>query len=171
MQVLRESNQQKDQEDDPYTSMAKQSDSKKRKEKRNFALREATEEEKKGPLHPSSSEQDSESEREKAKKLKEAAAKLEENKLPLKVWSRRIKIAVVMLMLLSTAFMNGLITGTNHEGVVVERSITPELASWNNIILTVRESWFMIVALVAYLLMSEYNRRLDEEEQRIIEAQ
>lgn len=69
-----------------------------------------------------------------------------------------------MLMLLSTAFMNGLLTGTNQEGVVVERSITPELATWNNIIMTVRESWFMIVALIAYLLMSEYNRRLDEEE-------
>lgn len=67
-------------------------------------------------------------------------------------------------MLLSTAFMNGLITGETQEGVVVDRSFNYEIASWSNVIMTLKESWFMIVALVAYLLMSEYNRRLDEEE-------
>jgi hypothetical protein len=35
--------------------------------------------------------------------------------------------------------------------------------------MTLKESWFMIVALIAYLLMAEYNRRLDAEEQRFIE--
>lgn len=71
-------------------------------------------------------------------------------------------------MLLSTAFMNGLFTGTNHEGVVIQREYDPEFASWNNVVMTIKESWFMIVALVAYLLMSEYNRRLDEDEMRLI---
>ena len=74
-------------------------------------------------------------------------------------------------MLLSTAFMNGLITGETHEGVVVDRSFNTEFASWSNLMLTLKESWFMIVALVAYLLMAEYNRRLDEEEMHIVEAQ
>jgi hypothetical protein len=111
------------------------------------------------------------SERERAQKLREAAAKLDENILPLKQWSRRIKIAVVALMLLSTAFMNGLITGETHEGVVVDRSFNTEFVSWSNLMLTLKESWFMIVALVAYLLMAEYNRRLDEEEMHFVEAQ
>ena len=143
-----------------------------KKEKRNFALRHATEQEeekKGGPLSSDSQEVSSESEREQARKLREAAAKLEENNLPLKVWTRRIKIAVAVLMLLSTAFMNGLFTGTTHEGVVVDRQFNSEFASWNNLILTLKESWFMIVAFAAYLLMAEYNRRLDEEEQKIIE--
>ena len=111
------------------------------------------------------------SERERTQKLREAAAKLDENILPLKQWSRRIKIAVVALMLLSTAFMNGLITGETHEGVVVDRSFNTEFVSWSNLMLTLKESWFMIVALVAYLLMAEYNRRLDEEEMHFVEAQ
>ena len=168
MQVLKDA--QKDEpEDDPYTKMAKKLDGGAKKEKRSFALRHATEqeEEKKGS-QSTEQEVSSGSEREMAQKLREAAAKLEENSLPLKVWSRRIKIAVVALMLLSTAFMNGLITGETHEGVVVERSFNSEFATWSNVMLTLKESWFMIVALVAYLLMSEYNRRLDEEEMHFV---
>ena len=103
--------------------------------------------------------------------MREAAAKLEENELPLKIWSRRIKIAGVALLLLSTAFSHGLFTSTNHEGVVVERNHNAEFASWNNLMLTIKESWFMILAFVAYLLLSEYNRRLDEDEMRRIEEQ
>ncbi len=85
------------------------------------------------------------------------------------MWSRRIKIAAVALLLLSTAFANGLFTRSGHEGVVIETQFNGEFATWNNVMLTIKESWFMILAFVAYLLLSEYNRRLDEDEQRMIE--
>ena len=41
------------------------------------------------------------------KSIEEIAKRLKENKIPLKVWVRRIKIAVALLFLISTAFMNG----------------------------------------------------------------
>jgi len=89
--------------------------------------------------------------------------------MPLKIWSRRIKIGVVAMLLISTAFMNGLFTGQTSEGAVVERTFTPELIGWNNLILTLKESWFAFVAFFAYLLLNRYNNMLDEEEQRLIE--
>jgi hypothetical protein len=97
------------------------------------------------------------------------ASKIEENKIPLKVWSRRIKIAVAGLFIISTAFMNGVFTG-QHEGAVIDRELTRELVSWNNLVATIRESWFAFVALFAYLLLRSYNHRLDLEEQAFIEA-
>jgi hypothetical protein len=49
------------------------------------------------------------------------ASKIEENREPLRVWSRRIKIGVALLFLASTAFMNGVFSGQNS-GEVVDRS-------------------------------------------------
>ena len=73
--------------------------------------------------------------------------------------------------MLSTAFANGLFTSSGNEGVVIVTEFNSEFASWNNVMLTIKESWFMILAFVAYLLLSEYNRKLDEDEKRIIEEQ
>ena len=42
---------------------------------------------------------------------------------------------------------------------------------WNNVTATLRESWFAILALIVYLCLSEYNKRLDAEEQQLIAAQ
>jgi len=105
--------------------------------------------------------------------MEELAKKIEENKEPLKVWARRIKIAVAVLFLVSTAFMNGLFTGSaiSNEGALVDRSMISDMASWNNLIVTIRESWFAIVAIIAYLCLNEYNKRLDLEEQRLVELQ
>jgi hypothetical protein len=99
------------------------------------------------------------------------AKKLEENKEPLKIWSRRIKIGVGVLFIVSTAFMNGLFSGeaTSDEGVLIDRSMISEMASMDHIILTLRESWFAIVAIIVYLCLNEYNKRLDQEEQAIYE--
>jgi len=55
------------------------------------------------------------------KKFEKMASKIEENREPLRVWSRRIKIGVALLFLASTAFMNGVFSGQNS-GEVVDRS-------------------------------------------------
>lgn len=102
-------------------------------------------------------------------KLEKMAAKLEENRVPLRIWTRRIKITVALLFLASTAFMNGIFSGQNSSAII-DRSLIHELVSWDNVIVTLRESWFAIVAFILYLCLSEYNKRLDADEQRIIEA-
>ena len=102
-----------------------------------------------------------------SKKFENIASKLEENKEPLRIWSRRIKIAVGLLFIGSTAFMNGAFSGQNT-GEVVDRSYTQELVGWNNLTATLRESWFAILAIIVYLCLSEYNKRLDAEEQKFI---
>jgi hypothetical protein len=82
MQVLRETRGKEEEPEDAYTKMAKKLETTKKKEKRGFALRQATseqEEEKKGSQSSDSQEVSSESERETVRKLREAAAKLEEN--------------------------------------------------------------------------------------------
>ena len=114
MQILQEKRKKDEveQEDDPYTDMAKKLD---KKNKRESALRSATsqvEEEKK----QSSSEDENTH-----KKFEKIASKIEENREPLRVWSRRIKIGVALLFLASTAFMNGVFSGQNS-GEVVDRS-------------------------------------------------
>lgn len=114
MQILQEKRKKDEveQEDDPYTDMAKKLD---KKNKRESALRSATsqvEEEKK----QSSSEDENTH-----KKFEKMASKIEENREPLRVWSRRIKIGVALLFLASTAFMNGVFSGQNS-GEVVDRS-------------------------------------------------
>lgn len=114
MQILQEKRKKDEvqQEDDPYTDMAKKLD---KKDKRESALRSATsqvEEEKK----QSSSEDENTH-----KKFEKMASKIEENREPLRVWSRRIKIGVALLFLASTAFMNGVFSGQNS-GEVVDRS-------------------------------------------------
>jgi large-conductance mechanosensitive channel len=105
-----------------------------------------------------------------SQKFERMASKIEENKEPLRVWSKRIKIAVALLFLVSTAFMNGVFSGQNT-GEIVDRSFTQELMGWNNLVATLRESWFAIVALIVYLCLSEYNKRLDADEQKIIAQQ
>lgn len=45
-----------------------------------------------------------------------------------------------------------------------------EMASWSNISITLRESWFAIVAIIIYLCLAEYNKRLDADEMRIVQA-
>lgn len=114
MQILQEKRKKDEveQEDDPYTDMAKKLD---KKNKRESALRSATsqvEEEKK----QSTSEDENTH-----KKFEKMASKIEENREPLRVWSRRIKIGVALLFLASTAFMNGVFSGQNS-GEVVDRS-------------------------------------------------
>ena len=99
-----------------------------------------------------------------SQKFERMASKIEENKEPLRVWSKRIKIAVALLFLVSTAFMNGVFSSQNT-GEIVDRSFTQELMGWNNLVATLRESWFAIVALIVYLCLSEYNKRLDADEQ------
>lgn len=51
-------------------------------------------------------------------KFERIATKLEENKEPLRIWSRRIKIGVALLFLASTMFMNGVFSGQNNDEVV-----------------------------------------------------
>ena len=114
MQILQDQRKKDEvaQEDDPYTDMAKKLD---KKNKRESALRSATskvEEEKK----QSTSEDENTH-----KKFEKMASKIEENREPLRVWSRRIKIGVALLFLASTAFMNGVFSGQNS-GEVVDRS-------------------------------------------------
>jgi hypothetical protein len=103
-----------------------------------------------------------------SQKFEKMASKIEENKEPLRIWSKRIKIAVALLFLASTAFMNGVFSGQNSGGEIVDRSFTHELMGWNNLVTTLRESWFAILAIIVYLILSEYNKRLDAEEQQII---
>lgn len=109
MEILKESRRQEleHQEDDPYTDMAKKLGKHK---KREYALRSATEEEEK---KQSSSENEPTHQ-----KFEKMAAKIEENKEPLRIWSRRIKIAVAILFLASTALMNGVFSGENNSSVI-----------------------------------------------------
>jgi len=143
------------QEDDPYTDMAKKLD---KQNKRKNALNNATQAEEEKKM--SSSEDEATSQ-----KFERMASKIEENKEPLRIWSKRIKIAVALLFLASTMFMNGVFSGQNTAGEIVDRSFTQELMGWNNLVTTLRESWFAIVAIIVYLILSEYNKRLDAEEQ------
>lgn len=96
------------------------------------------------------------------------AARIEENKIPLKIWTRRIKIGAALLFLFSTLFMNGFFSG-NTGGALIDRDTVTELMGWNNFILTIRESWIVFVALFGYLIMKSVNDYLDKHEQRIIE--
>jgi hypothetical protein len=43
------------------------------------------------------------------------------------------------------------------------------MVSWNNVSITLRESWFVLVALLAYLLLKSYNDFLDREEQKLVD--
>lgn len=89
------------QEDDPYTDMAKKLD---KQNKRKNALNNATQAEEEKKM--SSSEDEATSQ-----KFERMASKIEENKEPLRIWSKRIKITVALLFLASTMFMNGVFSG------------------------------------------------------------
>lgn len=65
--------------------------------------------------------------------------------------------------------MNGVFSGQNNDELV-DRSFAQDLMGWNNITATLRESWFAILAIIVYLCSSEYNKRLDAEEQQLIAA-
>ncbi len=43
------------------------------------------------------------------------------------------------------------------------------MVSLNNVSITLRESWFVLVALLAYLLLKSYNDFLDREEQKLVD--
>jgi hypothetical protein len=96
------------------------------------------------------------------------AARIEENKIPLKMWTRRIKIGAALLFLISTLFMNGFFSASSG-GAIFERDTVQELMGWNNIMLTLRESWFVFVALIGYLILKSINDYLDRHEQRLVE--
>jgi hypothetical protein len=97
------------------------------------------------------------------------AQKLESQRENLRTWSRRIKISVFLLFLFSSLFMNGFFSGDSN-GVILDRTLMSEMVSWTNFSTVLRECWFAIVALIVYLILREYNNRLDLEEQQIVEA-
>lgn len=60
--------------------------------------------------------------------------------------------------------MNGAFTSTQNNSVLVDREMASELISWNNVFITLKESWFLLLALFGYFALKTYNDYLDREE-------
>lgn len=93
------------------------------------------------------------------------ADRIKQNEEPIRQWTRRIKIAVCLIFLLWTAFMNGAFSVSQNTPAEVDREEYPnDFLSINHVIITLRESWFLLVAFGAYLGLKTYNDYLDREE-------
>jgi hypothetical protein len=53
----------------------------------------------------------------------------------------------------------------------VDDIVSDEMLGWRNVVATLRESWFLIVIVGAYLVVKRWNDKLDREEMEIIKME
>ena len=159
-QVLMELRKKEEQQpDDPYTQMAKKL--KKRKGDLNSDEEVEVVEKKRPPT-------EDEIEMERLRRLESMASKL--NEMPLKKYGKMLKIGVLVAFIIWSIYMNGFFEKSN-DFQIIDTELWGEMFGWRNLIITLKESWFMFVAIAAYLLLKRYNDKLDQEDIKLMEEQ